>query len=196
MKATKLFGAMAILCLLVAPAISEPATKGCSCNPGACHKSHEMNCCGRPQEQPFSQICTCPSQISLFCIEVCDTGDYYFGKVSSRSYARQNPSIGSSCSGNSNISPGSCASLTNFNGIGPPDLEVVEYLPPSAKQVFQILASDGPLTQKDLIRRTDLPPRTVRYALSKLKNEDVIAERFCFRDARQSLYSLNGTAPR
>ncbi len=56
-----------------------------------------------------------------------------------------------------------------------------------------MLASFGPLTQKDLIGKTDLPPRTVRYALSRLKGEDMKAERFCFRDARQSLYSLNGT---
>ncbi len=194
MKAKELFGAMAVLCLLAAPAISEPVAKGCSCNSGACHKSHEMNCCGRCQDESFSQICTCPSQISLFCTEVCDTGDYYFGKGSSRYYAWQNPPTEDSCSGNKSL--GSCASLTNFNGIGPPDLDVVEYLPPSAKQVFQILASDGPLTQKDLIRKTDLPCRTVRYALSRLKGEEVIEERFCFKDARQSLYSLNKTAPR
>ena len=82
------------------------------------------------------------------------------------------------------------------NKVGPPDLDVVEYLPPSAKQVFLALASDGPLTQKDLIIKTDLPPRTVRYALSRLKGEDMLEERFCFRDARQSLYSLNGMEAR
>ncbi|NMB84752.1 MAG: MarR family transcriptional regulator [Methanothrix sp.] len=79
--------------------------------------------------------------------------------------------------------------------MGPPDLYVVEYLPPSAKLVFNVLASDGPLTQKDLISMTDLPPRTVRYALDKLKGEDMLEERFCFRDARQILYSLNGISP-
>ena len=69
-------------------------------------------------------------------------------------------------------------------------MDVVEYLPPSAKQVFDVLATNGPLTQKDLISKTDLPPRTVRYALSRLKSEDILEERFCFQDARQSLYSL------
>ena len=78
------------------------------------------------------------------------------------------------------------------NNVGPPDPDVVEYLPPSAKQVFLVLASDGPLTQKDIISKTDLPPRTVRYALDRLKGEEMLEERFCFRDARQSLYSLNG----
>jgi DNA-binding Lrp family transcriptional regulator len=70
-------------------------------------------------------------------------------------------------------------------------LDVIEYLPPSAKLVFNVLASDGPLTQKDLISKTDLPPRTVRYALGRLKEESVIRECFYFPDARQSLYGLN-----
>ena len=80
--------------------------------------------------------------------------------------------------------------------VEPPDLDVVEYLPPSAKRVFLTLASEGPLTQKDLISKTDLPPRTVRYALDRLKGEDMLVERFCFRDARQILYNLNGLAPK
>ena len=88
-----------------------------------------------------------------------------------------------------------CFPLLLYN-VGPPDLDVVEYLPPSAKQVFLALASEGPLTQKDLISKTDLPQRTVRYALDRLKGEDMLEERFCFRDARQILYSLNGLAPK
>ena len=75
---------------------------------------------------------------------------------------------------------------------GPPDPDVVEYLPPSAKQAFLVLASSGSLTQKEMISKTDLPPRTVRYALGRLKGEEMLEERFCFRDARQSLYSLYG----
>jgi DNA-binding MarR family transcriptional regulator len=82
-------------------------------------------------------------------------------------------------------------SATNSNSVGPPDLDVVEYLPPSAWQVFQVLASDGPLTQKDIISKTALPPRTVRYALGRLRGEEMLEERFCFSDARQSLYRLN-----
>ena len=70
----------------------------------------------------------------------------------------------------------------------------MEYLQPSARHVVQVLASDGPLTQKDIICRTDLPPRTVRYALDRLRGEDMLEERFCFRDARQSLYNLTGMA--
>jgi DNA-binding IclR family transcriptional regulator len=57
------------------------------------------------------------------------------------------------------------------------------------------LETQGQLTQKDLIRETSLPPRTVRYALSRLKNEGFIVEHYYFIDARQSLYGLNTQKP-
>ncbi len=41
-----------------------------------------------------------------------------------------------------------------------------------------MLASDGILTQKDIISKTDLPQRTVRYALGRLKGEEMSEERF------------------
>ena len=46
------------------------------------------------------------------------------------------------------------------------------------------------MTQKEIVRESYLPPRTVRYALSRLKSEDFLEERFYFKDARQSLYGL------
>jgi DNA-binding MarR family transcriptional regulator len=67
-------------------------------------------------------------------------------------------------------------------------------LPPSAKLVYKVLESDGRLTQKDLAERTALPPRTVRYAIGRLKEKNLLVERFSFVDARQSLYSLPGGA--
>jgi len=54
-----------------------------------------------------------------------------------------------------------------------------------------VLEDSGNLTQKEIIHRTYLPPRTVRYAINRLRQEKVITERFCFRDARQSLYGLS-----
>ena len=68
---------------------------------------------------------------------------------------------------------------------------MLEHLPPSAKLVYKVLETGGQLTQKDIIQKTFLPPRTVRYALGRLRNEKVITERFCFKDARQSLYGLD-----
>ncbi|MDM7939390.1 MAG: hypothetical protein QUS07_03495 [Methanothrix sp.] len=64
-------------------------------------------------------------------------------------------------------------------------------MPPSAKLVFKVLESGSLLTQKDIVARTYLPPRTVRYALSRLKEQHVLQERLYFQDARQSLYGLN-----
>ncbi len=46
------------------------------------------------------------------------------------------------------------------------------------------------MTQKEIINKTYLPARTVRYALSRLKEENLLQQRFYFHDARQSLYGL------
>ena len=54
-----------------------------------------------------------------------------------------------------------------------------------------MLEQSGQLTQKDLIRKTTLPSRTVRYALNRLREEHFLIERHYFTDARQSLYGLN-----
>jgi DNA-binding MarR family transcriptional regulator len=59
-----------------------------------------------------------------------------------------------------------------------------------------VLESGSLLTQKDIISKTYLPARTVRYALRRLKDEDLLQERFYFQDARQSLYSLAMTGLR
>jgi transcription initiation factor IIE alpha subunit len=67
-------------------------------------------------------------------------------------------------------------------------------LPPSARLIIKVLESGNLLTQKEIINRTDLPARTVRYALSRLKNENILQQKFCFQDARQSLYGLNSQA--
>jgi len=53
-----------------------------------------------------------------------------------------------------------------------------------------VLESGSLMTQKEIINRTYLPARTVRYALSRLKEENLLQQRFYFRDARQSLYGL------
>ncbi|MFA6225882.1 MAG: helix-turn-helix domain-containing protein [Methanoregula sp.] len=61
-------------------------------------------------------------------------------------------------------------------------------LPPSSKTVLEILDNGGAMTHKDLVSRTNLAPRTVRYALKKLKERNLIIEKFNFRDARQIIY--------
>ncbi|MDD5143834.1 helix-turn-helix domain-containing protein [Methanoregula sp.] len=61
-------------------------------------------------------------------------------------------------------------------------------LPPSSKTVLQILDDGGSMTHKDIVERSRLAPRTVRYALKKLKERGLIIEKFNFRDARQIIY--------
>ena len=75
------------------------------------------------------------------------------------------------------------------------DVPDIEHLPPSAKLVYTILKPDRQMTQKEIIRETYLPARTVRYALSRLKDEKVLIERLHLVDARQSLYGLNRAGP-
>jgi len=61
--------------------------------------------------------------------------------------------------------------------------------------VYKVLETSGLITQKDIIKKTYLPPRTVRYALNRLRDENILQVRFYFRDARQSLYGLNFGIP-
>ncbi|QVV90661.1 ArsR family transcriptional regulator [Methanospirillum sp. J.3.6.1-F.2.7.3] len=66
-----------------------------------------------------------------------------------------------------------------------------ERLPPSAKLVYKVLETGEPLTQKAIIEKTRLPPRTVRYAIQRLKTNAMLKERLSFMDARQSIYSIS-----
>jgi hypothetical protein len=195
MKIISLLGAFAVLSLMMAPAFSQPSLKGCACMPEDCHGEPVENCCSKALDNCCITLnCTCPGLTASYPgMEYYDPGYSQFGKSSWRSPARPGSS---GLPSSSNAGASFPASLVAADSIGPPDPDVVEYLPPSAKQVFLVLASDGPLTQKDIISKTDLPPRTVRYALGRLKGEEMLEERFCFSDARQSLYSLNGIDPR
>lgn len=190
MKTISLLGAFAVLSLIIVPAFSQPSLKGCECMPGDCHGKPAENSCSKSSDNHISLSCTCPDQIASYSgMEYYDPGYSYISKSGSRSLAR--PGFAGQ-SGSGNDGRFFSASPVAPKNSGPPDPDVVEYLPPSARQVFQVLASGGPLTQKDIISKTDLPPRTVRYALGRLKGEEMLQERFCFGDARQSLYSLNG----
>ncbi|MDD3136437.1 MAG: helix-turn-helix transcriptional regulator [Methanoregula sp.] len=61
-------------------------------------------------------------------------------------------------------------------------------LPPSSRTVLGILNAGGAMTHKDIVEKSKLAPRTVRYALKKLKDRHLIIEKFNFRDARQIIY--------
>ncbi|MCZ7400395.1 MAG: helix-turn-helix domain-containing protein [Candidatus Methanoperedens sp.] len=66
----------------------------------------------------------------------------------------------------------------------------ITQLSPSVKLVFKVLEYRGLMTQKELVAESYLPPRTVRYALSRLKKEGILEERLYYKDARQCLYGV------
>jgi DNA-binding GntR family transcriptional regulator len=64
-------------------------------------------------------------------------------------------------------------------------------LPPSAKLVSKVLETDAPLSQGQLAEESLLPDRTVRYALNRLEDEDLVNSRYSFQDARKQVYYRN-----
>ena len=63
-------------------------------------------------------------------------------------------------------------------------------LPPSAERVLRVLSENGPLTHKDLVVATRMPPRTLRFALARLRATERIVWRWSLRDTRQRLYAI------
>ncbi|CAJ51498.1 MarR family transcriptional regulator [Haloquadratum walsbyi] len=74
--------------------------------------------------------------------------------------------------------------------------ERLDDLPPSAKLVFKVLEYSGPLTQKGIVEESMLSARTVRYALERLEDIDIVDEDVYFADARQNLYQLTEAVPK
>jgi predicted transcriptional regulator len=66
-------------------------------------------------------------------------------------------------------------------------------LPQSSKKVMKILDSGYPMTQKDLVKKTNLHPRTVRFALKKLKEQQLLIEKLKMDDLRQIIYQIRFT---
>lgn len=64
-------------------------------------------------------------------------------------------------------------------------------LPPSAKLVAKVLEDAEPLSQGDLVEASLLPDRTVRYALNRLQDAELVDARYSFRDARKQVYFLS-----
>jgi DNA-binding GntR family transcriptional regulator len=69
--------------------------------------------------------------------------------------------------------------------------ERLRELPPSAKLVSKVLETDAPLSQGQLAEESLLPDRTVRYALNRLEDEDLVDSRYSFQDARKQVYFLD-----
>ncbi len=85
------------------------------------------------------------------------------------------------------MSASEAATVESVDGSG---WEAVRELPPSAKLVAKVLEYNDSLTQGQLAEETLLPPRTVRYALSRLEDVGAVESRFSFADARKRIYTL------
>ena len=69
--------------------------------------------------------------------------------------------------------------------------ERLQELPPSAKLVAKVLETESPLSQGQLADESLLPDRTVRYALNRLDEADLVQSRYSFQDARKQVYFLD-----
>ena len=67
----------------------------------------------------------------------------------------------------------------------------IRELPPSAKLIAKVLETDQPLSQGQLADESLLPDRTVRYALNRLEESELIGSRYSFQDARKQVYYRN-----
>jgi len=68
--------------------------------------------------------------------------------------------------------------------------ERLRELPPSAKLVAKVLEDEAHLSQGQLAETSLLPDRTVRYALNRLEESDLVDSRYSFTDARKQVYFL------
>lgn len=68
--------------------------------------------------------------------------------------------------------------------------DLVQDLPPSAKLVLKVLEYNGGLTQKQIVENSRLSQRTVRDALDRLQEHDIVEKDIYIPDARQNIYRL------
>jgi DNA-binding MarR family transcriptional regulator len=68
-------------------------------------------------------------------------------------------------------------------------------LPPSSIIVLKVLGTEGAMTHKDIVNKLHCSPRTVRYALKKLKEKKLLIEKMNMHDMRQIIYQYRTTPP-
>jgi hypothetical protein len=65
---------------------------------------------------------------------------------------------------------------------------IMKQLSPSSKTVLTVICTEGALTHKEIVKRVDFAPRTVRLALKRLKEHELIIEKANLHDMRQIIY--------
>ncbi len=64
-------------------------------------------------------------------------------------------------------------------------------VPKSAKPILYLLNEHGVLTQKEILQLLNLPPKTARYALKRLKEEGIIQSIPDLMDMRSQKYRIS-----
>ncbi len=64
-------------------------------------------------------------------------------------------------------------------------------LPKSSKRLILSLSEHGALTQKELIAKVGMPAKTVRYALKRLSEANLVISQHNLEDMRSMFYTLN-----
>lgn len=83
-----------------------------------------------------------------------------------------------------------------FRSLSEERLARLNDLSPSTKFVYAVLESRELLAQDEIVSRTLLPKRTVRYALQKLESANLIEEDNGVHDARRRRYRTKPIARR
>ncbi|ABS56052.1 hypothetical protein Mboo_1535 [Methanoregula boonei 6A8] len=71
----------------------------------------------------------------------------------------------------------------------------MELLPQSQKKVLEILGTGGAMTHKEIAEKIAYSPRTVRYALKKLKEKKLLIRKMNLQDMRQVIYQYPVPSP-
>lgn len=64
-------------------------------------------------------------------------------------------------------------------------------LPESARRIFDVIREAGPVTHAELRDRTEMPARTIRYAVKRLRDEGIIDTRCSLRDCRTCYFFVH-----
>ncbi len=68
---------------------------------------------------------------------------------------------------------------------------VFSRLPESAQRVFETVRERGPLTHADLRDVTEMPPRTIRFAVKRLRESGLLDARCSLRDCRTCYFFVH-----
>ena len=71
-----------------------------------------------------------------------------------------------------------------------PNINKLADMPPSAKLIYKILATEGEMTQKEIINESMLPARTVRHTLQMLVDIGIVSKKPHLADTRQMIYNI------